>query len=116
MAQLVEQRIRNAQVVGSSPTTSSNIKTAEMIYFGGFVVFSEHFLFENDICVCPFFSKARFGAYEKEKVKPGAALRACSRLVCKKAGKKRTFSFAGQFRKERSGNILLPQRRFFIGC
>ena len=62
--------------------------------------FSEHFLFENDICVCPFFSKARFGAYEKEKVKPGVALRACSRLVCKKAGKKRTFSFAGQFWKE----------------
>ena len=28
MAQLVEQRIRNAQVVGSSPTTSSNKRRA----------------------------------------------------------------------------------------
>ena len=29
MAQLVEQRIRNAQVVGSSPTTSSKMHSVE---------------------------------------------------------------------------------------
>ena len=29
IAQLVEQRIRNAQVVGSSPTTSSNKRRAD---------------------------------------------------------------------------------------
>ena len=34
MAQLVEQRIRNAQVIGSSPITSSKIPC---IYCGGFL-------------------------------------------------------------------------------
>ena len=37
MAQLVEQRIRNAQVVGSSPTTSSNAKSSETRRFRGFL-------------------------------------------------------------------------------
>ncbi len=33
MAQLVEQRIRNAQVVGSSPTSSSRRKHAQRAFF-----------------------------------------------------------------------------------
>ena len=33
MAQLVEQRIRNAQVVGSSPTISSKAEIISAFYF-----------------------------------------------------------------------------------
>ena len=45
MAQLVEQRIRNAQAVGSSPTSSSKASVSEAFILCGFRAFLN---FENE--------------------------------------------------------------------
>ena len=51
MAQLVEQLIRNQQVAGSSPASSSNLKGSKPQGFGSFLLFSE---LAGASCVCTF--------------------------------------------------------------